>query len=143
MDCLAPLGPVYQAGTLSGNPLAMAAGLAALEALRTGEVYAQLEALGAARGRPERGRHGRRAASDRQPDGLDVLRLLQGWTGESPRRRLAQRPGAVCAIFPRHARRRRLFRALPFEAGFLSAAHTEADIAQTVEAAAQVLKTLD
>src|SRR3989475_4057983 len=34
MDCLAPLGPVYQAGTLSGNPLAMAAGIAALEALR-------------------------------------------------------------------------------------------------------------
>jgi glutamate-1-semialdehyde 2,1-aminomutase len=33
MDCLAPLGPVYQAGTLSGNPLAMAAGIAALEAL--------------------------------------------------------------------------------------------------------------
>src|SRR6266704_3055964 len=34
MDCLAPLGPVYQAGTLSGNPLAMAAGIAALEELR-------------------------------------------------------------------------------------------------------------
>ncbi|HKI68412.1 MAG TPA: glutamate-1-semialdehyde 2,1-aminomutase, partial [Verrucomicrobiae bacterium] len=34
MDCLAPVGPVYQAGTLSGNPLAMAAGIAALEALR-------------------------------------------------------------------------------------------------------------
>ena len=33
MDCLAPLGPVYQAGTLSGNPLAMAAGIAALEEL--------------------------------------------------------------------------------------------------------------
>src|ERR1041384_3736298 len=33
MDCLAPFGPVYQAGTLSGNPLAMAAGIAALEAL--------------------------------------------------------------------------------------------------------------
>src|SRR5881628_1018909 len=34
MDCLAPLGPVYQAGTLSGNPLAMAAGITALEAIR-------------------------------------------------------------------------------------------------------------
>src|SRR2546425_3184957 len=33
MDCLAPLGPVYQAGTLSGNPLAMAAGIAALQEL--------------------------------------------------------------------------------------------------------------
>src|SRR6516164_925924 len=36
MDCLAPLGPVYQAGTLSGNPIAMAAGLAALQELQTG-----------------------------------------------------------------------------------------------------------
>src|SRR5271165_6328854 len=39
MDCLAPLGPVYQAGTLSGNPLAMAAGLAVLEELSAGNVY--------------------------------------------------------------------------------------------------------
>ena len=38
MDCLAPLGPVYQAGTLSGNPLAMAAGIAVLEELRRTEI---------------------------------------------------------------------------------------------------------
>jgi glutamate-1-semialdehyde 2,1-aminomutase len=45
MDLLAPLGPVYQAGTLSGNPLAMAAGLATLEYLQSHatEIYAQLE----------------------------------------------------------------------------------------------------
>src|ERR1017187_361808 len=56
MDYLAPLGPVYQAGTLSGNPLAMAAGIAALEELNSesgkrkaesGNKYAQLEKLGA------------------------------------------------------------------------------------------------
>src|SRR5438105_6134379 len=47
MDCLAPLGPVYQAGTLSGNPLAMAAGIAALEELTGTDAYAQLEKLGA------------------------------------------------------------------------------------------------
>ena len=46
MDYLAPLGPVYQAGTLSGNPLAMAAGLAALAELSRGHVYTQLESLG-------------------------------------------------------------------------------------------------
>ncbi len=46
MDLLAPLGGVYQAGTLSGNPVAMAAGIATLDALRDGEVYARLEALG-------------------------------------------------------------------------------------------------
>src|SRR5213083_3314862 len=45
MDLVAPLGPVYQAGTLSGNPLAMAAGLATLRYLREPGVYARLEAL--------------------------------------------------------------------------------------------------
>src|SRR5512137_1658213 len=48
MDCLAPLGPVYQAGTLSGNPVAMAAGIAALEELVATQAYARLEELGAA-----------------------------------------------------------------------------------------------
>lgn len=47
MDCLAPEGPVYQAGTLSGNPLAMAAGIAALKLLDDDEVYARLARLGA------------------------------------------------------------------------------------------------
>jgi glutamate-1-semialdehyde 2,1-aminomutase len=46
MDWLAPLGPVYQAGTLSGNPLAMAAGIAALQLLDELNPYAKLDALG-------------------------------------------------------------------------------------------------
>ena len=46
MDQLAPLGPVYQAGTLSGNPLAMAAGLASLRLLRENNPYPALAALG-------------------------------------------------------------------------------------------------
>ncbi len=46
MDCLAPLGPVYQAGTLSGNPLAMAAGIAALKLLKEDDVYQRLEKMG-------------------------------------------------------------------------------------------------
>ncbi len=46
MDHLAPLGPVYQAGTLSGNPLAMAAGIAALRLLDEENPYARLDALG-------------------------------------------------------------------------------------------------
>jgi glutamate-1-semialdehyde 2,1-aminomutase len=46
MDCLAPLGPVYQAGTLSGNPLAMAAGIASLRLLEELDPYAQLDRLG-------------------------------------------------------------------------------------------------
>jgi glutamate-1-semialdehyde 2,1-aminomutase len=47
MEHLAPLGPVYQAGTLSGNPVAMAAGAATLAALHDGSVHARLDALGA------------------------------------------------------------------------------------------------
>lgn len=47
MECLAPDGPVYQAGTLSGNPLAMAAGIAALKLLDDDAVYARLAKLGA------------------------------------------------------------------------------------------------
>ena len=47
MRQMAPDGPVYQAGTLSGNPLAMAAGIATLEALRDGSAYEQLEARSA------------------------------------------------------------------------------------------------
>lgn len=46
MEQVAPLGPVYQAGTLSGNPLAMAAGIAVLDRLRSGDTYTRLEALG-------------------------------------------------------------------------------------------------
>jgi glutamate-1-semialdehyde 2,1-aminomutase len=46
MDQLAPLGPVYQAGTLSGNPLAMAAGIAALKLLKEEDPYERLQALG-------------------------------------------------------------------------------------------------
>src|SRR5471030_2439979 len=47
MDFLAPLGPVYQAGTLSGNPLAMAAGLAQLKILEEQDIFAKLEQRGA------------------------------------------------------------------------------------------------
>src|SRR2546425_7243388 len=46
MDCLAPDGPVYQAGTLSGNPVAMAAGIAALQELSATNAYERLEELG-------------------------------------------------------------------------------------------------
>jgi glutamate-1-semialdehyde 2,1-aminomutase len=46
MDMLAPLGPVYQAGTLSGNPLALSAGIASLRLLEQLNPYARLDALG-------------------------------------------------------------------------------------------------
>ena len=45
MECLAPMGPVYQAGTLSGNPVAVAAGLATLDLIERAPPYAHLEAM--------------------------------------------------------------------------------------------------
>jgi glutamate-1-semialdehyde 2,1-aminomutase len=48
IEQLAPLGPVYQAGTMAGNPVALAAGIATLAQLRDGSVHARLEVLGAA-----------------------------------------------------------------------------------------------
>ena len=95
MDHLAPLGPVYQAGTLSGNPLATAAGLAALELLDDG-AYAALEADGDPAGR--RSAAGVRRGRAHGP----------GAAGRHPRRRA-----------PRRGRRPRLHRGPPDRRGRL------------------------
>ena len=79
MDMVAPLGPVYQAGTLSGNPLAMAAGLATLRYLRSHKstIYTGLEMLGCAVDRRSyRSRQGRRRAALLQPRRVDVHLVL-------------------------------------------------------------------
>jgi glutamate-1-semialdehyde 2,1-aminomutase len=142
MDCLAPLGPVYQAGTLSGNPLAMAAGIAALRGL-TPEVYARLEYLGSAL---EAGL--RQAAS---AAGIPVCfnrcgSMFCGYFTPGPVHNLAD------AMKSDRERFRRYFHGMlergvylapsQFEAGFISTAHTEADVEQTVQAAAEVMKSL-
>ena len=72
MELLAPAGDVYQAGTLSGNPLAMAAGLATLELLREPGAYERLEAD--RRGGSSAGLAA--AGGDGQPGGRDADRLL-------------------------------------------------------------------
>ena len=91
MELVAPAGPVYQAGTLSANPVAMCAGLATLQQLEDGRVYAQLEAA----------RRAARAAAAPRVPGLHVQRLGSlFWLYLSPRRRprpmrsLAAAPGA-------------------------------------------------
>jgi len=143
MDCLAPLGPVYQAGTLSGNPVALAAGLAALEQLTSTNAYARLEQLGA---QLEAGL--RQAA---QAAGVPVQfnrcgSMFCGYFTREPVWNLADAMKSDRERFKRyfHGMLERGIYLAPsqFEAGFLSTAHTEADIAQTVEAAAQTLKTL-
>lgn len=136
MDHLAPLGPVYQAGTLSGNPLAMAAGIAALEALRDGTAYAQLERLGA---RLEAGLRDAAQAASVPVQFNRIGSMFCAYFTDQPVHDLADALRSDRAKFTRY------FHALlaegiylapsQFEAGFLSTAHTEQDIDLTVAAA--------
>jgi glutamate-1-semialdehyde 2,1-aminomutase len=135
MSKVAPAGPVYQAGTLSGNPLAVAAGLAMLRHLKAHpEIYDQLEARAA-------------ALCAAAPAGVTVNRVGSMFTffftdgpvtdWESAKRSDTARFG-------------RFFRAMlergvylapsQFEAAFVSAAHTEQDIAKTIEAAKEAFE---
>ncbi len=130
MSKVAPAGPIYQAGTLSGNPLAVAAGLAMLRHLRAHpEIYTRLDAQAA-------------LLCAEVPDGVTVNRVGSMFT-------FFFTPGPVTdwdsAKVSDTARFGRFFRAMldrgvylapsQFEAAFLSAAHTGEDIARTIDAA--------
>jgi glutamate-1-semialdehyde 2,1-aminomutase len=143
MRHVAPLGPVYQAGTLSGNPLAMTAGLATLEALRAPGVYDRLEALGARLGAGLA-----RAAADA---GIPVTLPRQGAMGcmyftDRPVRNYADATRSDIDRFRRyfHGMLERGVWLAPsqFEAAFVSLAHSDADIDATVARAAEVMRTL-
>ena len=143
MDVLAPDGPVYQAGTLSGNPLAMAAGLAALEELKNGAVHEQLEAKGA------RLEAGLNAVAEKA--GIPVITQRAGsmsclFFSEQPVHSLADAMQADRERFKKyfHGMLAEGVYLAPsaFEAAFLSAAHTDADIDATIAAAEKVMATL-
>ncbi|MFN0066017.1 MAG: glutamate-1-semialdehyde 2,1-aminomutase [Limisphaerales bacterium] len=141
MDRLAPLGPVYQAGTLSGNPLAMAAGIAALDELRDGRAYVRLEKLGAAL---EAGLTDA-ALGARVPVTFQRIgSMFCAYFCDQPVGNLADALRSDRARFARffHGMLERGVYLAPsqFEAGFLSTAHTEADIGATVGATAEVLR---
>ncbi len=143
MDCLAPDGPVYQAGTLSGNPLAMAAGLAAITALDEGDVYEQLE---------ERGKQleeGMVSAAKDAGVPATYHRIGSMFCCYFADADIYNLEGAMAAdreFFGKyfHGMLQEGIYLAPsqFEAGFISAAHTEADIDKTVAAARKVLKEL-
>jgi glutamate-1-semialdehyde 2,1-aminomutase len=152
MDCLAPLGPVYQAGTLSGNPIAMAAGIANLEELGTnrksgkrqsGNAYVRLEHLGA---QLEMGMKDA-AKSAKIPMTFNRCgSMFCGYFTGGPVWNLA---GAMQSDRERF---KKFFHGMldagvylapsQFEAGFISTAHAAADIEKTVQAAAKVLRRL-
>lgn len=142
MDCLAPDGPVYQAGTLSGNPLAMAAGIAALKAL-TPEVYERLESQGA---KLESGM--KKAASEAGVE-VNFLRcgaMFCGYFGSHAVNNLQDAMACDRDRFAKyfHGMLDRGVYLAPsqFEVGFLSTAHSDEDIEKTIAAASEVLKTL-
>jgi glutamate-1-semialdehyde 2,1-aminomutase len=160
MDYLAPLGPVYQAGTLSGNPLAMAAGIAALEELgsctresagdivprsleRSCDAYTRLDQLGALL------ETGMREAA--KSAGVPAVfnrcgSMFCGYFASEPVWNLSD------AMKADRERFKKFFHGVldagvylapsQFEAGFISTAHSEADIEKTVSAAAKVMKAL-
>jgi glutamate-1-semialdehyde 2,1-aminomutase len=142
MERVSPAGPVYQAGTMSGNPLAMAAGLAALE-LVTGDpaLYDRLEALGRAL------EDGLLDAIRRRSAPVTVARAGSMWTLFFSPARVDDWAGAAAADTARFAR---FFQSMlaagillapsQFEANFLSAAHTAADIERIVAAASAALE---
>jgi glutamate-1-semialdehyde 2,1-aminomutase len=144
MERLAPLGPVYQAGTLSGNPVAMAAGLATLELVSRPGFHAALA-----------------RATTRLVEGLEAAARRAGvpfttnhvcgmfglfFTADTPVASYRQVMACDAARF------RRFFHAMleagvylapsAFEAGFISAAHGEPEIAATIEAAERAFARL-
>jgi glutamate-1-semialdehyde 2,1-aminomutase len=138
MDLLAPLGPVYQAGTLSGNPLAMAAGIATLSYLQehAAAVYPQLEATAKAVA------EGVAAEAARAGVALTVNRVGSMWTwffSGGPVTNYAQAAASDTAAFGRfHRAMLEQGIWLPpsqFEAAFLSTAHGEAEVSATISAA--------
>jgi len=137
MDMVAPLGPVYQAGTLSGNPLAMVAGLATLRRLRERpEIYAELERRSAALV----SRVSAAAAQAGVPLSANRAGSMFTWFFSAKAVTNWQSAAASDAALFGKWHRAMLDQSIylppsQFEAAFLSAAHGEEDVSLTVEAA--------
>lgn len=143
MDYLAPLGPVYQAGTLSGNPLAMAAGIASLELLLENDCYTKLEQLGQ---QLESGMQDAAKSAGIPVRFNRVGAMFCAYFTDQPVHNLADAMKSDRERFAKYFRgmlEQGVFLApSQFEAGFLSTAHTEADIEATIRAARTVLKKI-
>jgi glutamate-1-semialdehyde 2,1-aminomutase len=143
MEVLAPLGPVYQAGTLSGNPLAVAAGIATLKEMKHPGVYERLEASSA---RLEEGlREAARGAGVKACINR-VGSMLTLFLGVERVRSFDDATGCDTELFAKYFQgmlQRGIY--LPpsaFEAAFVSLAHSESDIEKTIDAATATLVEL-
>ena len=143
MDKISPDGPVYQAGTLSGNPLAVAAGMAMVNELVRLNPYGELEALAG------RFRQGLEALSQETGVPLCVNSVGSMFTcffQQGPVTDLATAKKSDTALFARYhgaMLERGIFLApSQFEAGFVGTAHTEADVDTALEMARESLRSL-
>ncbi len=144
MEQLAPLGPVYQAGTLSGNPLAMAAGLKTLELVSAPGFFEALEqkTLDLAKGlRAEASRAGIPFLTQ-QVGGMFGLFFTDAPAVQTYTGAMACDAARFRAFFHGMLERGVYLAPSAYEAGFVSAAHTAADLDQTVAAAAAVFRQL-
>jgi glutamate-1-semialdehyde 2,1-aminomutase len=129
MELVAPAGPVYQAGTLSANPLAMCAGLATLQRLADGSVYRRLEELGA---RLERALSGAPGLVLQRAGSVFWICSSRAGSPATPIRTLHSLPSdagpSFAALFHPLLGRGIYLAPSAYEVGFLSAAHTEAHV---------------
>ncbi|MBE0616665.1 MAG: glutamate-1-semialdehyde 2,1-aminomutase [Proteobacteria bacterium] len=143
MEKVSPAGPVYQAGTLSGNPLAMTAGLATLRALRRPGVYEALEQKSAALcdGLAELARR-RAVPTFHTRVGAMFTTFFQGGPVTDYTTALRSDTERFGRFFLGMLERGVNLAPSQFEAGFVSLAHTDEDIGRTLEAADQALAAL-
>lgn len=143
MASIAPLGEVYQAGTLSGNPLATAAGLAQLELL-TVDAYADLEAKAARLGAGMQAAFDAAGVAAIMPRVGSLLGLY--FTDTAPTNFDEADAAATNGVYPKffHGMLERgvAFAPGPYEAIFVSMAHTDAVIDETIAICAEVAATL-
>jgi glutamate-1-semialdehyde 2,1-aminomutase len=143
MDHIAPSGPVYQAGTLSGNPLAMAAGAVTLDLLQRAGTYKRLELLTA---RLHAGLLGATDEADVKVTINRVGSMITLFFTPGPVFDYASAKTSDTALFARffHGLLARgiYFPPAQFEAAFVSLAHTESDIDATVRAAGEIFREL-
>lgn len=143
MDCLAPVGPVYQAGTLSGNPVAMAAGIATLEKLKEKDIYKTLENLSK--------KLGEGLETSARDAGVPTFHTRVGsmlcmfFTGEpvTDYETATQSDTERFAAYFQGMLERGVYLApSQFEAAFVSIAHGEKEIEATIEAGGEVMKEI-